>query len=123
MLKMPARHVIDIANRVVLTVFTGILTMREATENRKRLYADSSFEPSFSELIDFTAVSQIELDRNEFQALMENDPFSTVSKRAFVVSLPESIYGAAQMYRIMRDNRLCVAVFNTVGEALRWLST
>jgi hypothetical protein len=118
---MPAHHVIDMTNRVVLTVFTGVLTLHDVADNRKKLRAETSFDPRFSELIDFSAVSEIELDINELRALFKRDPFSIISKRALVVGLPSSIHGAAQMYRLMRDNKLCVGIFHTIAEALRWL--
>lgn len=120
---MPAHHVIDIANRIVLTVFTGVLTMHDVVENTEKLHSDAAFDPTFSELIDFTAVSDIELDPSELRTLHKRDPFSIVSKRALVVGLPNSIYGAAQMYRMMRANEVCVGIFHTITEASRWLGS
>jgi hypothetical protein len=119
---MPAHHVIDMTNRVVLTVFTGALTLRDVATNSEILNNDTSFDPGFSELIDFSAVSEIKMDINELRTLLKRDPFSTISKRALVVGLPSSIYGAAQMYRLMRDHKLCVGIFHTIAEASRWLS-
>ncbi len=119
---MPAHHIIDIANRLVLTVFTGVLTLHDVNENSEQLHADTSFDPSFAELIDFSAVSEIQIDIRELGMLLKRDPFSTISKRALVIGLPDSVYGAAQMYRLMRDSELCVGIFHTIAEASRWLS-
>jgi hypothetical protein len=121
MWRMPARHVIDLANRIVLTVFTGVLTVHEIAENSEKLHADVSFDPAFSELIDFSAVSRTEWDSGELKAFLKNVPFSTASKHALVAGLPDSLYGASQMYRMMRDNQFCVGIFHTIAEASRWL--
>jgi hypothetical protein len=119
---MPAHYIIDVENRVVLTIFRGILTVRQAVEQRDRLHNDPAFNPDFCELIDFTAVSETEMSRSDFGSFLAMDPFSTASKHALVANSLNSVYGAAGMYRTMRSGKTHVRIFKTVNEALHWLA-
>jgi hypothetical protein len=119
---MPARSVVDLCNRVVLTVLSGVVTFREATEQAARLRADPAFDPGLSELIDLSAVSEIEMSYADLKSLLEIDPFSTTSKRALVNPSPKSISGTARLYQVMRRDEVCVEVFTSTEEALRWLT-
>jgi hypothetical protein len=119
---MPAHYIIDAENRVVLTIFRGVLTVREAVEQRDRLHNDPAFNPDFCELIDFNAVSETEMGRSDFTSFLAMDPFSTASKHALVANSLNSVYGAAGMYRTMRSERIRVRIFKTISEALHWLA-
>ncbi|MGA8270739.1 MAG: hypothetical protein WB919_04210 [Candidatus Sulfotelmatobacter sp.] len=119
---MPVHSVVDLSNRVVLTVLSGVVTFREATAQVTKLRADPAFDPGFSELIDLSAVSEIQMSYAVLKSLMEIDPFSTTSKRALVNPSPKSISGAALLYRIMQSDEVCVQVFASTAEALRWLT-
>jgi hypothetical protein len=120
---MPAHYVIDSANRIVLSIFRGVLTLRDITEQRDRLQNDHAFDPELSELIDFDSVSEVQMDYADFKSLLEVDPFSTKSKRAFVIGSPNSVSGTAQMFQVLRSDDICVKIFKTVSEAAGWLGS
>jgi hypothetical protein len=107
----------------------GIVTRREAAEKSDRLRSDPSFDPQFSELIDLNGVSEIQMNYADFRSQQEMNPFSASSKRAFVVTSPNSVFGTARMYQIMRSEDacrsedVCVGVFKSVEDAMRWLGT
>jgi len=56
---MPARHVIDVENHIVLTTFLGSITVRDFAEHYARLVADPLFDASFSELAEFHESSDV----------------------------------------------------------------
>ena len=118
---MPARHVIDVENRIVLTRFTGSVTASDMSDHYVRLSADLAFDPSFSELTEFET-SDVLLSDSDFRALVDIDPFATSSKRAFVVSSGQSVYGTARMYEILRADEGAVRLFGTVAQATSWLT-
>ncbi len=118
---MPAHSVIDIDNRIVLSVFSGVLTLRDVTDQVATLRDDPAFDPGFSELVDLSMVSEVRMDDADFKSLSEIDPFSTTAKRALVGISPHSTYAAARMYRVMRNDGVCVQVFKTKQEAFGWL--
>ena len=120
---MPAHYVIDAENRIVLTIFRGVLTLREAAEQSAKLSADPGFDPDFSELVDFNGVSEVQMGYADFRSLLAIDPFSTTSKHAFVVSSPNSVYGTVRMYHTMRGDDALVEIFKTTTEAINWLTS
>ena len=119
---MPAHYIIDAKTRIVLTIFKGELTLREVVEQRERLQYDPAFESEFYELVDFDAVSETRIGRADFRSLLEVDPFSITSKHALVANSPNSVYGAAGMYRAMRSDKIRVRIFKAINEALHWLA-
>jgi hypothetical protein len=119
---MPAHYVIDLENRIVLTIFRGILTLEDVMKQRERLNHDPAFNPEFSEVVDFNAVSEFEMDYAAFGSILEVDPFSITSKHALVVDSLNSVYGVAGMYRVMRSYEIRVKIFKTIQETVKWLA-
>ncbi len=121
---MPATYVIDRENRTVLFVLRELVTLRGLAQENTRLNNDPAFDPGFSEVIDFTGVSEVQMGYADFRALQEGDPFFASSKRALIVGCSsESFYGAARMYRVMHGAKLRVEIFKNKEEALRWLTS
>ena len=114
---MPAHYSIDTQNHIVLTVFRGVVTLNDINEQTASLRDDPAFDPSFSELVDFSGVSEVQMDYAAFRSWRAIDPFSTRSKRAFVIGSQNSVYGAARMYQIMRSDEVRVEIVKTIGEA------
>jgi len=100
-----------------------IVTFREATEQSAKLHDDPAFYPDFSELVDFNGASEVQMGYEDFRSLLAIDPFSASSKRAFVISSRNSVYGTARMYQIMRGDEACVEIFKTIADAARWLAS
>jgi hypothetical protein len=119
---MPATYVIDAASRTVLFVLRGAVTLRELAHENARLTNDPAFDPGFSELVDFTAVSEVELGDADSNSLQELDPFFPSSKRALVIGPQSSIQGTARMYQMMRRDEHRIEIFKNRKEALRWLA-
>ena len=120
---MSVHYVLDIENRVVLTIFKGVVTLRDAVEECTRLQQDPAFDPGFSELVDFSAASDVQMRYTDFRSLLEIDPFACNSKRAFVIASHDAVYGTARMYQIMRGNHPWVKLFATIEEAVLWLTS
>jgi hypothetical protein len=118
---MPASYVIDRKHRIVFTTFSGVLIREEVEEHIKKLRRDPDFDPSFSELIDLTKATKVELRYKDFDALSLVDPFPPQSKRACVVPSQNAVYGSTRMFQTMREGNVNIAIFKTVDEALAWL--
>ncbi len=119
---MPVHYSIDTQNHIVLTVFRGVVTLNDINEQTASLRDDPAFDPSFSELVDFSGVSEVRMDYAALRSWRAIDPFSTSSKRAFVIGSQNSVYGAARMYQIMRSDEVRVEIVKTIGEASRYLA-
>jgi len=119
---MPTQYVIDIDNRIVQTRFSGLVTHHDVADHAARLHGDPAFDPQFSELVTFGEDPDIQLGYLDWQSLADRDPFSSSSKRAFVVQPRCAAYGVVRMCQIARDNPANICIFETVEEALSWLS-
>lgn len=119
---MPTQYVIDIANRIVRTTFSGVVTCHQVAAHARRLRDDPAFEQNFSELVMFGENSDIQLKYLDWQSLSDVDPFSPSSKRAFVVHSRSAVYGAIRMNQAARGETINIRIFETADEALFWLS-
>jgi hypothetical protein len=119
---MPVSYVIDKENRLVISTATGVVTSDEIYTFRGQILQDPDFDPSFSQLGDFSSLETLDLDADEIKVLAERSVFSLTSRRAFVgTSLV--VYGLVRMFEIVRGLRgdQQIRVFRTRDEALDWL--
>jgi hypothetical protein len=120
-LSMPAKYVVDVGKRIVFTTFSGTLTFADVAAHAAALRKDPDFDPTFSELLDFTDVVSQELHYAELTTVAKHlDPFALRSKRAFVATTSLNI-GNSRMYHVLRGDSPNARVFNSVEEARRWL--
>jgi hypothetical protein len=119
---MAVHHEVDAGNRIVWTMFSGLVGHRDPDEHSLRLRNDLAFDASFSELVEFAEGSDVQLSYLDFQSQLRLDPFSKSSRRAFVVGSRSAVYGTVRMYQIMRNDATCVKIFATTSEAVLWLT-
>ena len=82
---MPARHAVELEERLVYTTFSGVVTLDEVVRWIASLRADLHFDSAFDEIVDLSGASDIRLGYDEFKRLEGLDPFSDSSKRALVI--------------------------------------
>jgi hypothetical protein len=116
-------YVIDREKKLVISASTGMFTSADADEHQKALLADPDFDPDFSQLMDFSAVTQIPLDSGTIARLADRKVFSARSRRAIVV--PSTLgYGLARMfttYREIAGGEEKIEIFTDRNAALLWL--
>lgn len=120
---MAAHFIIDKKLRLVRTVGTGVLTFEDVDAHQKQLLGDPSFDPTFNQLIDLTAVSVVELSTEEIRTCAMHRMFSTRSKRALVATDP-GIFGITRMveaYIEMSEVPSHTRSFYDFPSALTWL--
>jgi len=98
-----------------------VVTCREVIDYARRLCNDPAFAPHFSELVAFTADSDIRLGYLDWQSSADRDPFSNSSRRAFVLNSQGAIYGTVRMYQTARNDLANIRSFDTEDKALSWL--
>ncbi len=113
---------IDCAKQVVSVRFTENLTFTEIENYALALRADAQFDPSFSEIADLRAVTDVALSTSDLMALADRiDPFSPRANRAFVAQGLAQI-NAAQLHHILRPEAGNVRVFFSIEEAETWIA-
>lgn len=119
---MPAFYKIDKERRLVLSSGTGVFNKEAAQAHQERLLTDPEFDPSYSQLMDFTHVTQIDLTAADIQQLALRNIFSPESRRAFLVT-NDLAFGLARMFEILRESagERGIGVFRNLEEALDWV--
>ena len=119
---MPSSYVIDKERKLVITTAWGDCNADDVLEFRKQVLKDRDFDPSFSQLADFTGVTKVDVSPDEVRMLATKSPFSTQSRRALVAD-NQMIFGLSKMFGILRNLRgeKLIRVFRTRNEALDWL--
>ena len=106
-----------------MTTGSGVVTFAESQDQQDRFTADPDFNPEFNQLLDLTAVTQFKMTANQAASLARRKLFTTLSRRAFVVST-DAIYGIArlmQAHNALSSNPSAIAVFHDMAPALEWL--
>ncbi len=98
---------------------SGVLTMAEAMAHQNNLRKHPDFDPSFSQLVDLSNVTKVELSHTDMMLFAQASIFSPNSRRAFLVS-GDTAYGLARMFAILRDNagEKGIQVFRDLDSAL-----
>lgn len=111
---------VDTGKRCVTVKFSGELVADEIAMYAKCLLSDAGFNPTFSEIVDLTQVTDFKLQANDFIKLADKiDPFWPEAKRAFVARTPVQNH-AARMHKILRSERK-IEIFQSIEEAQRWI--
>jgi hypothetical protein len=119
---VPAFYKIDKERRVVLSSGAGVLTREDILGHMDRLIHDSDFDPTYSQIVDFTQFSGIDIEPEDVRQFAQRDIFSPQSRRAFLVK-DDLQYGLARMFEIHRElnGETGIRVFRTIDQALDWV--
>lgn len=119
---MPAFYKIDKERRLVLTTTWGVFIFADAVSHQRKLAEDPDFGPSFSQIADFTQVTQFEITADDVHRFAQSSIFSPVSRRAILMPT-EAAFGLGRMYEILRDleGEKGIRVFRTLEEAVDWV--
>jgi hypothetical protein len=119
---MPAFYKIDKERRIVMSSGSGVLTIEDIIGHQERLLNDPDFDPSYSQLSDFTHLIKVELSSEDVRLAARKNIFLPHSRRAMVVK-NDVQYGMARMFEIHRElaGEVGIRVFRTIDEALGWV--
>jgi hypothetical protein len=119
---MPAFYKIDKGHRVVLSTASGVFDLAAALAHQDQLLADPDFDPSYSQLLDYSHVTDVRIDANDVRKLAERSVFWPCSRRAMYVTR-DIEYGFARMFEMLRENagEKGIRVFRNLDDALTWI--
>jgi hypothetical protein len=119
---MPAYFKIDKERRLVMSTAAGVFTLEDGLAHQEKLLTHPDFDPNFSQLLDFTHVTKIELTSEDVRRLAQRSIFSPDSRRSILVG-SDLAFGLARMFLIFRETQgeKGVRVFHNLAEALHWL--
>lgn len=99
---MPARYSIDQERRIVYSSAWDVLTYEDCLGHQQALLADPRFDPTFSQLIDFTAVTHTTLTTAQIRGLAVASIFAADARRVMVTPSP-FFFGLGRMFSMMRE--------------------
>jgi hypothetical protein len=119
---MPTFFKIYKERRLVMSTFSGVVTMADALAHRQNLQKHPDFDPSFSQLVDFSNVTKIELSREDIERLAQDTIFSLNSRRAALATC-DLAYELARMFEMLRKSKgeEGLRVFRHLDEAVDWV--
>jgi hypothetical protein len=119
---MPAFYKIDKEHRMVLSTASGVFDLAAALAHQDQLLADPDFDPSYSQLLDYSHVTDVRIDANDVRKLAERSVFWPCSRRAMYVTR-DIEYGFARMFEMLRENagEKGIRVFRNLDDALTWI--
>lgn len=119
---MPADYRIDKQRRFVLSFGSGLLTKEDVLNHMNRISVDPDFDPTFSQLLDFTKVTEVGFGPKEVREFAERNIFAPRARRAVLVQ-NDLHFALARMFEIHRELRgeTGICVFRRLEEAIEWI--
>jgi len=120
---MPCSYVVDKERRLVITTGEGCVTPAEIKALRNQARGDPDFDREFNEIVDFRAVTAVDINGQQAWELAGTEVFSPHSKIALVASSP-AVFGIGRMYSIYNEMSKAasyVSAFYDLPSALKWL--
>jgi hypothetical protein len=119
---MPAFYKIDKEHRVVLSTASGVFDLTEALAHQDQLLADPDFSPDYSQLLDFSQVTSMQINADDVRRLAERHVFWPCARRAILVTR-DLEFGFARMFQMLRENagEKGIRVFRNLDDALKWI--
>lgn len=116
-------YVVIRERHLVLVKFGKTLSIQDIKSYASALRLDSAFDEKFSEIVDLTAVENVNLSAAHALDLADVvDPFSRSAKRAFVAQTGPQIH-AVRMHQILRNDNTNTQIFGSVADAERWIAS
>lgn len=116
----PVEFVLDSTKQLIVVRFAGKVTAEHIGQYVKQLVAHPSFRPNFSEIVDLSAVEELDLQADDLLRLADEiDPFLHDAKRAFVVQNSVQNH-AARMHKALLNRK--IGIFRSLEDAERWIS-
>jgi hypothetical protein len=122
LLQMPVVLKIDPQRQVVYSAFYGKLSEEEVVGHGRLIAADPDFKPHFSEIVDFSAVTEADISDATLGALAANPSLYDDSVLHIVVAPADSLFKIASKYKqLSRTSRPNLFVVRTRAEAYQLL--
>jgi len=119
---MPVVLKIDPHRKVVYSAFYGEVTDAEVLGHGKAISSDPDFNPDFSDIVDFSSVTNAAISESTLAALAANPSLFKSTVIHIVVAPDESLFQLVSKYKdFAQSSRPNVFVVRTRSEAYRLL--
>jgi hypothetical protein len=113
---------VDPAAGIVISTFSGEVTNEEFMSQSSLIKAHSDFDPRFSEIIDFTAVTKTNLSAHTVWSLATTKSIYSSSAKHIIIAPTAFAFGLARMFQTLaEDSRPNLLIVRSRSEAYRVL--
>jgi hypothetical protein len=118
-----ASFTIDVNTRLIYVILSGVVTLEDLLGGRKRMLADTNFDPTFSQIIDMRQTISLRLTGESVRQLAHEHVFAAGARRALVVpnDLPLEMARMFEIYRMLAGGKESLRLFPDMEAARRWL--
>jgi len=100
---MPAFHKIDVKHKLVMTTTAGVFNLADGLAHQDQILKDPDFDPSYSQLINFTNASEVELSADDVRRLADRRVFWPCARRTILMA-DDLGFGFARMFEMLRED-------------------
>lgn len=106
----------------MLSTASGVLVPEDVMKHDNDLAKDPEFDRNFSQLLDSTHITKLELTATDVKRFAATDLFAPHARRAIIVK-DNLCYGFARMFEILREGKgdSGIAVFKELEDGLEWI--
>jgi hypothetical protein len=120
---MAMQVAIDVSQRLVIFTFSGELVDEDLLAVYPPVRSYPGFDPSFSEILDFTAVTATSVSISAIQVASRRESNFNPSSMHVIIAPQDPLFGLARMSQVFAENtRPNVAVVRTIEEARKVLT-
>ena len=119
---MPAFYKIDKTHKLVLSTASGVFDLVSALAHQDQLLADPEFDPSYSQLLDFTHITVTEIDAEGVRKIAERTIFWPCPRRAILIN-KDVEHNFVRLFQMLRENdgEDGIRIFRSLDDALAWI--
>jgi hypothetical protein len=119
---MPLFFHVDKARKLVITTASGVVNRQDVDSHFEKMLDDPDFDPSFSELGDYTHLTKIDFTADDLRDFARLNIFAPSARRAIIVG-DDSTAVLAEMFALLRqvEGERDVRVFRTLEEGVEWI--
>jgi hypothetical protein len=105
-----------------MSTLSGVFTLADGLAHQEKLLKDPDFNSNFSQFLDCTHLTKVELRPEDVRRLAQRSIFSSDSHRAILVA-SDLTFGFARMFMMFRETQgeKGIRVFHSRDEALYWV--
>ena len=121
--KLSVQITIDKAQQVVIVTFAGEVGDADLLGIAAATKAHPQFNPSFSEIVDFSAVTGGNVSTFALRSLAQRPSIYDRASKHIVIAPQSHVFGLSRMFQVFAENtRPKMAIVHTLNEARNYLA-
>jgi hypothetical protein len=119
---VPVRLTIDVQQRLVISTFSGETNDAEILGHLSVIASHPDFDPSFSEIVDFSGITAGSMSTSMVQELSQRPSIFSLDSIHVIVAPQDFVFGLARMSQVFAEKtKPNLAVVRTIEEAHNFL--